>query len=123
MAATFNSTEIRRQRIKEYLLTAGHYNEERLIRGARNRSLYPSDSTDQNLLESLKLFAAAHNIKILQKPKQEISYIESIDEEGETSLQLLHDRNPSLEELLIERRDYISEELIQINKLLKIIQK
>lgn len=121
-------SEIRRKRLKNFLLVHSHYEKNRLIRKAKDENLYPNSEGDEDVYQSLKRFADHHGIKIEQTELIEkftsTNYVEEIDDDGNTKLKLINNKkeneeNKGLKTLLLKRRDELSEEILSINKLLK----
>lgn len=122
--------EIRRDAIKQYLLEKSHYNKKRLVLGAKNRGLFGFNQDDNEVYDTLVRFSDYHKIKIhttppeiKEKSKEENSYIEEIDENGESKLKKLNfNENKNNDEFvanLIKQRDILSEKLLKINNLIK----
>lgn len=122
-------TAQRREIIRKFLLVYSHYDKKRLVAKAKQENIFKYSESDEEVYDALKRFSDYHKIKIEQVEEYEKNtekskeYIEKIDESGASKLQLISDKNTAvkndLKTLLLERRDLLSLELLEINKLLK----
>ena len=124
-------TETRRKMLKEYLLAYNHYEKDRLVRGAQNRGIFYTETSNEEIYDSLVKFAKFHNIKLHVEPPKvfvkdptKTAFIEEIDKEGNTVLKKLGEDDLQCEESFLKtleiEAERLSNKLIRINTLIKL---